>query len=290
MKYDKIYEVAGHRFGISGSSLIAALERTRAFNPFEVNNDTDEVEFRCLEGCKTDASSSRKELYRFRCVEADGVFVRTASGYRLDLIHDRDETLVSWVDEEARSISFAGKLLPCLVKFALWMGYGVLTVHKDTLAMHSSCIVKDGLAVLFLGESGTGKSTHTRLWREHIEGSWLLNDDSPILRFEEGRVYAYGSPWSGKTPCYVTERYPLAACVRLSQAPQNKMQRLTTIQAFAAVHPSAVPAFAYDDTLYDGVCRMFDHLLSSIPVLKLECLPNAEAARLSYSVILGHGA
>ena len=69
------------------------------------------------------------------------------------------------------------------------MGYGLMTVRKDTVALHGSCIVYKGKAVLFLGESGTGKSTHTRLWRENIAGSKLLNDDSPIVRYEEGGVW-----------------------------------------------------------------------------------------------------
>lgn len=85
------------------------------------------------------------------------------------------------------------------------MEYGLMTVRKDTVALHGSCIVYKGKAVLFLGESGTGKSTHTRLWRENIAGSKLLNDDSPIVR------------------------YPLAGCVRLSQAPFNKIRRLSVV-------------------------------------------------------------
>ena len=89
------------------------------------------------------------------------------------------------------------------------MGYGLMTVRKDTVALHGSCIVYKGKAVLFLGESGTGKSTHTRLWRENIAGSKLLNDDSPIVRYEEGGVWVYGSPWSGKYSfVYKAECYP----------------------------------------------------------------------------------
>lgn len=138
------------------------------------------------------------------------------------------------------------------------MGYGLMTVRKDTVALHGSCIVYKGKAVLFLGESGTGKSTHTRLWRENIAGSKLLNDDSPIVRYEEGGVWVYGSPWSGKTPCYKAECYPLAGCVRLSQAPYNKIRRLNTLQAYAALHPSAPPAFAYEEELYSGVCSLLE--------------------------------
>ena len=146
-----------------------------------------------------------------------------------------------------------------------------------------------GNRFVFLGESGTGKSTHTRLWRENIAGSKLLNDDSPIVRYEEGGVWVYGSPWSGKTPCYKAERYPLAGCVRLSQAPYNKIRRLNTLQAYAALHPSAPPAFAYEEELYCGVCSLLEKMVSSIPVYHLECLPDAEAVKLVCRTLYGDG-
>lgn len=156
-----------------------------------------------------------------------------------------------------------------------------MTLFSGTLAIHSSCIVYRDKAVLFLGESGTGKSTHTRLWREHIPGAVLLNDDSPIIRVEEGKVWAYGSAWSGKTPCYKNERYELQGCVRLSQAPSNSIRKLSVLQAYGALHPSCAPEFAYDAALYDEVSRIIGQILASVPFYHLACLPDAEAARLS---------
>ena len=160
-----------------------------------------------------------------------------------------------------------------------------MTIPYQTLAIHSSCIVYRNQAVLFLGESGTGKSTHTRLWREHIDGAVLLNDDSPMVRVEEGKVWVYGSPWSGKTPCYKAERYELKGCVRLSQAPYNRMRKLSVLEAYGAIHPSCAPEFAYDDALYDEVSRTIGEILSVVPVYHLECLPDEDAARLSCGMI-----
>ena len=156
-----------------------------------------------------------------------------------------------------------------------------------TVAIHTSTICYQGKVVLFLGESGTGKSTHTRLWRENIEGAVLLNDDSPILRIIDGKPWVYGSPWSGKTPCYKNESYPLAACVRLSQAPFNKIEQLNVAQGYGALHPSCPPCFAYDDALYDSISGTLSNLLSNVPVYHLSCLPDAAAARLSCETIFG---
>ncbi len=171
-----------------------------------------------------------------------------------------------------------------LYRFALWMIFGMEAVINGAIPIHSSTIVWRDRAVLFLGESGTGKSTHTRLWRETIDGAFLLNDDSPVIR-ADGTVF--GSPWSGKTPCYRNERYPIAAVVRLSQAPHNRICRLDSLEALGAMLPSCPPAFAYDEELQDAVCATLSQLISTVPVYSLECLPDADAALLSCKTILG---
>ena len=143
------------------------------------------------------------------------------------------------------------------------------------------------MAVMFLGESGTGKSTHTRLWRENIDGAFLLNDDSPLIRCTDGIPTAYGSAWSGKTPCYINRSYPIRAIVRLSQAPHNRIRRLGTIQALGALLPSCPPAFAYDGRLQDNICDTLSAVLAKTEVYHLECLPDADAARLVCSTLFG---
>ena len=171
-----------------------------------------------------------------------------------------------------------------LWRFGLWVAFGLIAVPDGAIPVHTSTIVCKDRAVLFLGESGTGKSTHTRLWRENIEGAHLLNDDSPIIR---SSAVAYGSPWSGKTPCYRNLHYPIAAIVRLSQAPHNRIRRLSALEALGALLPSCPPSFAYDEELQDAICETLSQLISTVPVYHLECLPNAEAAQLSYSTIFG---
>ena len=152
-------------------------------------------------------------------------------------------------------------------------------------AMEERHVTVDGKAYAFTAKSGVGKSTHTRLWREHIDGAVLLNDDSPMLRVEDGKVWAYGSAWSGKTPCYKQEKYPLAACVRLSQAPYNKMHKLHLLKGYAALHPSCPPEFAYDERIYSHISTTLGALLKIVPCWHLECLPDADAALMSYNTI-----
>jgi hypothetical protein len=176
---------------------------------------------------------------------------------------------------------------PYLMRFGLWIMFGIVIAPLGAIAIHSSVVVKEHEGVLCLGESGTGKSTHTRLWRENIEGARLLNDDSPIVRMIDGKCIIYGSPWSGKTPCYVNKHVPARAFMRLSQAPHNKIYRLPALSAIGAILPSCPPAFAYDNALQDHICNTVSEIISCTPVYHLECLPDAAAAELSYSTIFG---
>ena len=163
--------------------------------------------------------------------------------------------------------------------------YALRTSTLGCLEVHASVVIKDGKAAAFLGKSGTGKSTHTRLWLENIEGTELLNDDNPIIRcLGNGQILICGSPWSGKTPCYRNLEFPLAAVVRLSQAPFNKIDRLRGLKAYACLYPS-VSAYRPERKVADGLHESLSKVAAAVPCFHLDCLPDADAARLSYSAI-----
>ena len=174
-----------------------------------------------------------------------------------------------------------------MLRFGLWFMLGIAMTKVNTSAVHSSTIVVDGRAVMFLGESGTGKSTHTRLWRENIKGAMLLNDDSPFIGIKDDQVVVYGSPWSGKTPCYKNQSYPLHAIVRLSQAPYNKITRQRSIFAIGALLPSLPPALLHDKELESRLHDILSAVISRVPLYHLECLPDADAAHTSYNALYG---
>ena len=112
----------------------------------------------------------------------------------------------------------AGHALSSLLRIA----YSQAVLYWDAVSIHASAVFCENQAFLFMGKSGTGKSTHSALWLKYIPGTELLNDDNPTLRIVNGRVYAYGTPWSGKTPCYKPLSYPVGGMVRLKQAPANR--------------------------------------------------------------------
>lgn len=285
MKMNRRYQIAGHLFEVSGKKLCEAVDTIKGFRPFEITEG--EAVFCFQEGQINNAPEIKKVEYALEYEGVKGTFGRTAEGYRMDLQPEEGEAFCVWCKDGETVAYLGGNWSMLLYRFALWVAYGLMTVQRETLAIHSSCIVYRNKAVLFLGESGTGKSTHTRLWRENIEGAVLLNDDSPMIRVEDGKVWAYGSAWSGKTPCYKQECYELVACVRLSQAPYNRIQKLSVLQAYGAIHPSCAPEFAYDEALYDEVSRTIGQILSVVPCYHLACLPDRDAALLSCQTIFG---
>ena len=147
------------------------------------------------------------------------------------------------------------------------------------LEMHASVTVKDDRGYLFLGKSGTGKSTHSRLWMEAFEDAWLLNDDNPVVRLEDDGVWVYGSPWSGKTPCYKNARARVGAFVRLHQAAQNSIEKARPSKAYIDVY-SSCSGLKFIEEVRDELYGVIARVVESVPVFELDCLPNTEAAQV----------
>ena len=214
---------------------------------------------------------------------------RTAEGWLIEESMTRESPIClhlyatadfreAWLMMDTDNVRFA-------IDNAAILLYAFATASKGCLEMHASVTVKDGYGYLFLGKSGTGKSTHSRLWQEAFPEAWLLNDDNPVIRLEaDGTPYIYGTPWSGKTPCYKNERVPLGGIVRLQQAPYNKITRLKGLEAFTAFLPSC-SSLKWKRSLEDVLCQTVETVVSKVGVWHLECLPDEAAARLSNSTI-----
>ena len=188
---------------------------------------------------------------------------------------------------------------------ALMLLFAFRTAPLMTLEMHAAVVVKadrcavrcqtsalldrpnglidqQELGYLFLGHSGTGKSTHARMWLEAFEDAWLLNDDNPILRvMEDGEVRVYGSPWSGKTPCYNNAYARVGGIVKLSQAPHNKIRTLSLPEAYAYMLSSA-SGLKMEKQMADCMYETIKHVITHVKCYHLACLPNTEAAEVCW--------
>ncbi|MBP3313655.1 MAG: hypothetical protein J6K84_03240 [Oscillospiraceae bacterium] len=158
-------------------------------------------------------------------------------------------------------------------------------IQNNGIMLHASAVVVDGQAYLFSAPSGTGKSTHTRLWLKKFgERAHLLNDDKPALRQENGTWYAYGTPWSGKDDISVNERVPVAGICFIRQGLTNRIDRFCGSRAvFAFLDQTARPA----ETDYrEKIMDVLDHILDSVPVWQMECNMDLEAAEVSSKTMM----
>ncbi len=169
---------------------------------------------------------------------------------------------------------------------ALMLLFTFAGASRSALEMHASVVTHGGRGFLFLGRSGTGKSTHSALWLKHIPGTELLNDDNPVLRVVDGSVRVYGSPWSGKTPCYKAQDAPVGAIVRLRQAPANAISRLNTVAAYASVM-SSCSGFRPFREVTDAQHETLSAIATTVPCYHLDCLPDEAAARLCQTTVDG---
>ncbi len=234
-----------------------------------------------------------EELGQFDCGGTNHGIYRYADGYKI-LISNVDGTLSSAMTTNARftecQVSVFGNESDQRFGLgnAMMIAFAFAAAYHDTLLMHASVTMNDGCGYLFLGKSGTGKSTHSSLWRKYISGSDLLNDDNPAVRvMPDGSAIVYGTPWSGKTPCYRNLEMPIGAFVRLEQFPENIIEREKPLQAFASVL-SSCSAMIWDKESYARLTRTAEGVVKAVPVYYLRCRPDEEAARLSYGTIAKH--
>ena len=154
----------------------------------------------------------------------------------------------------------------------------------DGMLLHSSAVVMDGYAYLFSAPCGTGKSTHTNMWKDAFgDAVIMLNDDKPALRKEDGHWYAYGTPWSGKTDQNINMRVPLGGICVLTRGETNEIEPYCGAGAIFSLLDQTVRPKAVN--VRGRLLELLDDLMSAVPVWKLRCTPTKEAALVSQAAM-----
>lgn len=159
-------------------------------------------------------------------------------------------------------------------------------MERDIFLFHGSAIAVDGRAVLFTAKSGTGKSTHTKLWREVFgDRAMMINDDKPLLKINEENVQVCGTPWDGKHRISTNSIVPLEAICILERGEKNEICAITPRQALPMLlqqsHRSADPA------VIARMMQVIDKLSSRVRFYRLRCNMDPEAAQVAYNGIFG---
>lgn len=154
----------------------------------------------------------------------------------------------------------------------------------DTVLFHGSCVAVDGVGYLFTAKSGTGKSTHTRLWRELLgDRAVMINDDKPLIRIADDGAVIYGTPWDGKHRLSTNASVPLRAICILERSEANRIEPINTREAYPMLlqqvyRPADAEAMRKTLTLIDRLGR-------TVRLWRLNCNMDIESARLAYDTI-----
>ena len=148
---------------------------------------------------------------------------------------------------------------------------------KDTLMLHGSTVAVDGQAYLFTAPCGTGKSTHTRLWREVFgDRAVMVNDDKPFLRITSDGVLACGSPWTGKHGLGSNVSFPMKGICILSRGSENRIRLLAPEDAADFLRSQCfVPE---DEEKAGRAIELLGRLIRMVPLWQMECTKEPEAA------------
>ena len=158
--------------------------------------------------------------------------------------------------------------------------------ERDTFLFHCSAIAVDGKAYLFTAPSGTGKSTHTRLWREVLgDQAVMINDDKPLLRVTSDSVLVYGTPWDGKHRLSTNTVAPVAGICLLERGEENGIERIAKEEAFPRLLQQTYRPQSPVELM--KTMELLDAVASNVPLCRLRCNMEPEAARVAYDMMSG---
>jgi hypothetical protein len=187
-------------------------------------------------------------------------------------------------DTEAAEEGFRQRTFPdpFLERASIQRKFAEHLLLQDVIPVHGSTVAVDGHAYLFTARSGTGKSTHTRLWREVFgPRAVMINDDKPFLRITPAGVTAYGSPWSGKHGLDSNIQAKLKGICLLERGVENAI-RSANAQEVTDLLRGFRPQTAAQQERYD---MLLNKLVKQIPLWHLDCNKHPIAAEIAYNTM-----
>lgn len=160
-----------------------------------------------------------------------------------------------------------------------------------TVTFHCSAIAVDGEVYIFTAPSGTGKSTHARLWREMLgDRAVMVNDDKPMMHLnDDGSVTVYGTPWNGKHGLGENLALPLKSVCVISQAKENRISKVATKDSLYTIFMQTFIKSSLTEMEPEAMKQVLEVMggIANCPIWRLECDISREAAKLSYETMSG---
>lgn len=194
------------------------------------------------------------------------------------------------IEKDFHPSIYKGEITPALHEYiTTGLAFARALLDYNGFCLHSSAIAVDNQAVLFAAKSGTGKSTHTRLWREYFgeDKAIMINDDKPAIRWmDDGIFYAYGTPWSGKTDLNTNVKVPLAAIVLLERSDTNWIKPVDRREAVMQIYVHALKPEDGDKDKTEKLMDIVGKTAEKIPVYRMGCTISEEAVKLAYETTI----
>lgn len=235
--------------------------------------------------------SMKGEMKRSYCIEGMTLFLYVDGNGECDVVCDSKDTgkkyylsaRSRWTDIKM-NLTFEDAEEYVVLNNFLMLSFIYSASYYNTVLIHSSCIKYNNCGVAFLGHSGVGKSTHSRLWLENIEGASLLNDDQPAVRLKDGVPYLYGTPWSGKTHCYKRDKVRLVSLFLMEQAAENEIIPLSPLVAFRKLLASC-SMMQEERSTFNCIVQTLIAIAESTQISLLRNRPEREAAEMARTYI-----
>ena len=172
-----------------------------------------------------------------------------------------------------------------LETLAVYRKISEILPSNDGYLFHAAVIEANGVAIAFTAKSGTGKTTHIRLWKKVFgDRVGIVNGDKPLMRFIDGKLYAFGTPWSGKENYNRNVGIPLHAIVILNRGDENKIEKISPKEA-APKFLSQIYLPKNNNALFLQTLALADKTLKDVPVYRLFCNMENDAAITTYNAI-----
>ncbi|MBQ6213527.1 MAG: hypothetical protein IJJ57_11625 [Ruminococcus sp.] len=200
-----------------------------------------------------------------------------------DIVYEKQKTDSEYAYEGLPLPNFSDALLE---ETAVYRKIGEKMPDYDTIIFHGSVIAVEGQGFLFTAKSGTGKSTHTRLWREYLgEKAVMVNDDKPMLKITDNGVIAYGTPYNGKHHLGCNMSVPLKAICILTRGEKNSIVRIDKKEAYAMLLQQVYRP--NDPVQMAKTLKLLDRMAENVGLYKLACNMDIEAAKVAYNAMKG---
>lgn len=152
----------------------------------------------------------------------------------------------------------------------------------NTLLFHSSVVAVDGKAYVFAARSGTGKSTHTRLWREYFgDRAVMINDDKPLLIVKEDQILACGTPWNGKHHLDKNIIVPVKAICILTRSERNYIEIADKSKIAKVLIQQTYKSVKHENTI--KMIDLLNKITKNVEIYKLGCNMELNAVEVAYN-------